>query len=508
MMEVAMELSNLFYQLRNADFPLWSTQCRSGRELDVWQLYEPGVPLRERTLYVLTRAQWQQLSDPIGVPVILVSDVELVIPLGIVVRELPLIRLINFLNDTFTGYQTMWHLAWQREPDMNLLMNRIRQTLGVGATLIDGNMEGVAWSEDILRFSFVRDKEEASSVQAQMIWDRDFYETQNNTDVFLLVNELIDPQPVLMLCYNIFLGNQFCARLALVYTQQWRTEYLRAITRQLGQALTQHYRTSPEHAGQTRKTAAFQEAMDQIVRGNRPVDLLELHQFGWYADQSCLVYLFRFDERFPMTVSREYLHNKLEELLGECFITQQQEDILCVCNLSVSGISFSQSRERLVAFLAEYVCRVGISNSYRDIFSTPVYIRQAQWALKLGQQKNPMHWYYHFRDYFYEYALEQSVSEFPVEDILMPQLTALVRRDREKGSQLFETLELYIRNKCNGQATAKQLFIHRTTFLYRMKQIEELTRLNVQEEQTYKRLLFSFELYRRHIGAMKENTVK
>lgn len=309
-----MELSNLFYQLRNADFPLWSTQCRSGRELDVWQLYEPGVPLRERTLYVLTRAQWQQLSDPIGVPVILVSDVELVIPLGIVVRELPLIRLINFLNDTFTGYQTMWHLAWQREPDMNLLMNRIRQTLGVGATLIDGNMEGVAWSEDILRFSFVRDKEEASSVQAQMIWDRDFYETQNNTDVFLLVNELIDPQPVLMLCYNIFLGNQFCARLALVYTQQWRTEYLRAITRQLGQALTQHYRTSPEHAGQTRKTAAFQEAMDQIVRGNRPVDLLELHQFGWYADQSCLVYLFRFDERFPMTVSREYLHNKLEEL--------------------------------------------------------------------------------------------------------------------------------------------------------------------------------------------------
>lgn len=492
-----MELSYLFYRLSDADFPLWTTDCRSPRKLDGWQLYEPGVQTREQTLYVLTRGQWEQLPEPILAPVLLISGRDVGIPSGIVVKEQPLPRVINFLSDIFADYQAMWLCARQRDPDLKELMNRIHRATGAGATLIGGNMEGIAWSEDLMRFPLLRDRAEASNIQTQMIWDRDFYDTQNNRDVFLLVNELIDSRPVQMLCCNIFLGSHFCARFALVYTHSWRTEYLRPIARELGQALTDYYRTSPVNTEVMQKTAAFFNAMEQILQGNRPEDLLELHQFGWYADQECIVYVFHFDDRFPMTVSREYLHNKLEEFLGECYITQRQEDILCICNWSISGISFSQSRERLVAFLSEYICKVGISNPFRDIFSVPLYIRQAQWGLKLGQQKNPMHWYHHFRDYTYEYALEQSISEFPVEDILMPQLLQLRKRDQERESHLFETLELYVRNKCNGQATAKQLFIHRTTFLYRMKQIEELTHLDVQDEEIYKRLLFSFELYRK-----------
>lgn len=492
-----MELSYLFYRLLDANFPLWTTGCCSVRKLDGWQLYEPGVQIREQTLYVLTREQWGHLSDTLPAPVLLISDKDVGIPAGIVIKEQPLSRVINFLNDIWGDYQAMLRCAWQREPDLKELMNRISRATGVGATLIGGNMEGIAWSEELMRFPLLQDRAEASNVQAQMIWDRDFYETQNNRDVFLLVNELIAPQPVQMLCYNLFLSSHFCARFALLYTQTWRTEYLRPIVRQLGQALSGYYQTSPMNTEVMQKTAAFFKTMEQILQGKRPDDLLELHQFGWYAEQKYIVYVFHFDDRFPMTISREYLHNKLEEFLGECYITQRQEDILCICNWSISGISFSQSRERLVAFLSEYICKVGISNSFQDIFSSPLYIHQAQWGLKLGQQKNPMHWYHRFQDYTYEYALEQSVSEFRMEDILMPQLSLLLQRDREKESHLFETLELYIRNKCNGQATAKQLFIHRTTFLYRMNQIEELTRLNVQEEETYKRLLFSFELYRK-----------
>lgn len=50
--------------------------------------------------------------------------------------------------------------------------------------------------------------------------------------------------------------------------------------------------------------------------------------------------------------------------------------------------------------------------------------------------------------------------------LIMPELYTLLEWDREKGSNLFATLEACVQMKSNGRATAKQLFIHRTTFLY------------------------------------------
>jgi sugar diacid utilization regulator len=44
-----------------------------------------------------------------------------------------------------------------------------------------------------------------------------------------------------------------------------------------------------------------------------------------------------------------------------------------------------------------------------------------------------------------------------------------------KGKQLVETLEAYLENAGDVQATAEQLFVHRTTLYYRLQRIEELT---------------------------------
>lgn len=495
-----MELSYIFYQLKHAGIDLWTAECLSDCPVRMFQLYTPEVRTARDILYIATD---EQVSFPGNLPdagaflIVSPRDCSSTFPDSVVVKPIVVSELVNFLSDLFSSYQSMCLAAKDREPDLFSLMNQIEKTLGIPATLIGGNMTGIAYSVGVGAMRFVNDEAESASIQSQIIWDKEFFDTQETRDVFLYENHLLEEQVTLMLCYNIFVRNRFQARFALLYKDEWRTEYLRPVVRMLGQELSAYFSASPERGRAMQKTVAFYEAMGRVVSGARMEDILDLNQFGWYADQEYRIYVFRFDARFPMKVSREYLQNKLEEFLGECFITDRQGEIICVCNRSISGFTFTESRERLVAFLMEHICKVGISNCFRDLFETPRYINQAQWAMKLGHQKNPMHWYHHFRDYTYEYILEQSIREFPVEEIVMPELFALLERDREKGSALFETLELYIRNKCNGQATAKQLFIHRTTFLYRMKQIEELTHLDIQNEQVYKRLLISFELYRR-----------
>lgn len=48
-------------------------------------------------------------------------------------------------------------------------------------------------------------------------------------------------------------------------------------------------------------------------------------------------------------------------------------------------------------------------------------------------------------------------------------------RSGAKGRQLVDTLEAYLENAGDVQATAEQLFVHRTTLYYRLQRIEELT---------------------------------
>ena len=63
--------------------------------------------------------------------------------------------------------------------------------------------------------------------------------------------------------------------------------------------------------------------------------------------------------------------------------------------------------------------------------------------------------------------------------------------DRKKGSDLYQTLKCYLNNQCNATKTSDQLFIHRTTLIYRIKTISELTGINLENPDTYLHLLLS-----------------
>lgn len=497
-----MQLSYVFYQLKNRNVPMWSRFCGAAQNVEMFMIYDPCVPVREGVLYVLDESmELRPQKNTSRIPMLILSEREVPNPpaCAIAIKKMPISSLVNILSQIFSEYQTLCLSVQAREPDLFALMNQVADTLGVSATIIGSSMTGIAFSDDLKQYPAFFDAAEASSVQTQTIWDRRIYETQELRDVFLYENHFFDQKALMMLCFNLFVKQRFYARFALMFPDEWKIDYLKPVTAMLGRELELYFNTTQLHNQQVQKTESFRNAMQAIVNGSRLEDILDLNRFGWYEDQEYQVYVFRFDARFPMKVAKEYLQQKLAEYLGECFITERSAEVICVCNRSISQLTYSESQKQLAAFLSEYIGRVGISNSFRSLFEIPKYIRQAQWAMKLGEQKNPMHWYHHFRDYTYEYVLEQSVREFPVEEIVMPELYLLLERDREKGSELFDTLETYVRTKCNGQATAKLLFIHRTTFLYRMKQIEELLNLDVQKEDIYKRLLLSFELYHRRI---------
>ena len=73
-------------------------------------------------------------------------------------------------------------------------------------------------------------------------------------------------------------------------------------------------------------------------------------------------------------------------------------------------------------------------------------------------------------------------------------LLHLKYQDENTGTQLYETLRVYLQNHQSATKTAAALYIHRSTLLYRIEKIEKILKadLNDPDDQLY--LMLSFYL--------------
>ncbi|MBR5995570.1 MAG: helix-turn-helix domain-containing protein [Eubacteriaceae bacterium] len=86
----------------------------------------------------------------------------------------------------------------------------------------------------------------------------------------------------------------------------------------------------------------------------------------------------------------------------------------------------------------------------------------------------------------------------PSEDLYSPVLKTLLLHDSEHPElPLTETLYAYLCCHFNESRAAETLFIHRTTFLYRMNKLRSLVQLDLEDFDTLTGLMLSFAIWRR-----------
>ena len=66
--------------------------------------------------------------------------------------------------------------------------------------------------------------------------------------------------------------------------------------------------------------------------------------------------------------------------------------------------------------------------------------------------------------------------------------------DGDHNTDYYNTLKLYVQNHLNAVQTAKQLYIHRSTFLYRMEKIKEMIHLDLDDYDTLLYAMITFRM--------------
>ena len=102
---------------------------------------------------------------------------------------------------------------------------------------------------------------------------------------------------------------------------------------------------------------------------------------------------------------------------------------------------------------------------------------QAEEAVAAGKKIRPAENVHFYEDYYLFFLLKRALNKEELEDLYKKTILILDRFDRENHTNFEESLEIYFESSQNIAESAKRMFIHRNTMLYRMEKIRELLKI-------------------------------
>jgi DNA-binding PucR family transcriptional regulator len=198
-------------------------------------------------------------------------------------------------------------------------------------------------------------------------------------------------------------------------------------------------------------------------------------------------------DRQNLTVVR-FICNRIESLIkGSCAFLME-ENIVVYVNLNHYGKGLEDAVQTVTGFLKDSYLKAGISYEFTGLKSFKQYYLQSRIALQEGMKRHPLRWVNRFEEIGLEYLLGKCTEKLEPKVVCSRAVLTLREYDREHKTDYYKTLRTYITCQMNAVKAAKALYIHRSTFLYRMAHIKELVSVDLEDPDQLLYLLLTYKL--------------
>lgn len=134
---------------------------------------------------------------------------------------------------------------------------------------------------------------------------------------------------------------------------------------------------------------------------------------------------------------------------------------------------------------------LGISEVIDQFSRAPDAYQEALWALRSAKMNNNDTVYYKSKELPISPFLPQNRLE--AQQIVNNILGELLQYDKSRDTQLIETLYVYLRENRSWKITANKLHIHKQTLVYRIKRIEEISGVSLDNISDISRLWLALQ---------------
>ncbi|MDR2492488.1 MAG: helix-turn-helix domain-containing protein [Coriobacteriales bacterium] len=219
-----------------------------------------------------------------------------------------------------------------------------------------------------------------------------------------------------------------------------------------------------------------------------------LARYGWLPTHQyvCLKFAFEIHEQRNRTL--RFKEERFTETLGEHSVFEHGDSIVAFVNLDLHDGGDNGFEGILMSYLQDNLAKAGMSNRFTGFEDLDLYYRQAELALSYGQRLNPYLDLFRFAGIVKPHLLACCTNKLPAHMVCSPGLIALQRHDAEHGTCLYRTLQVFIKCRFSYANSAKELFIHRSTFMHRLQRIKKVSGIDVMNTDELWHILLSFEL--------------
>lgn len=220
----------------------------------------------------------------------------------------------------------------------------------------------------------------------------------------------------------------------------------------------------------------------------------QLSALNWDPEHQYLALVLRISLFDQKNLTANTICSYIENLFPSSCSFQFKEEIVTFFNLTLLNLTEDEISQELTCFIRDGFLKAGYSRAMKGHMNLRRQYIQAGIALDLGTRQKPYLWIHRFNQVALSYILDESTRRLPGYMLCHEKLLVLKEMDETQNTEYLHTLQTYLNNHLNAVQSAKDLFIHRSTFLYRMDKIKHILECDLDNPDDILYLMFSFKL--------------
>ncbi|QED49128.1 PucR family transcriptional regulator [Cytobacillus dafuensis] len=228
---------------------------------------------------------------------------------------------------------------------------------------------------------------------------------------------------------------------------------------------------------------------------------MESSELEKYEDMVARKY--KLEGKLKKCVNLVYENSKKEDGEITCFHRNNRIIILFGKNETRPSISINEAKQfasDIQKILSNHILNtefiIGIGRQYSPISSLYKSFSEANEAIRLMQRFEDRDGIAHFDDHSVYHLLDSNIKDAELEDFFLKSLGNLYEHDSLHGTSYIITLENYFINNQNISETAKAMFLHRNTLIYRIEKIKEILNSDLKNSEELLRIQISLKIFR------------
>jgi hypothetical protein len=205
-----------------------------------------------------------------------------------------------------------------------------------------------------------------------------------------------------------------------------------------------------------------------------------LDRIKWKLDDVFCFLTFTSPVDLTMPIMSISYMKQLNDLFPQAIVSVYRNSIIMIARCADYNIRRDKERRQLEKLLAKNDMRCGVSMVFNNFMRLRCYYVQSSFAASHCKNRpdSPL---CHYEDCQRDHVLQSLAAAADIRSFCHPAILALQESGDEKQQELVRCLYYYLLNGGNLVTTAKALFVHRSTLIYRLEKLSNILQCDLKK---------------------------